>query len=239
MNRLINYIINGQGWGLKLILIYSLILAMVGGFNIKRIGDNMIPSAQEIAYKILPIKIEQGRIINPSGFEGQFNLNLSSKLPDFKFPFVMNTNVDTLDVKNLKEGIYLTRSSLYTVTNGQVRVAELSDTLEIPQGDYTDFFQKVVNYTTLALIFVMSIILFAFWSIASLFYSIIAWAITKIFKRRSTFAIRMRLSVCGIILIHTICYIISSRGSVIDSQIVSILIMLFMGIFIYRGFQEE
>ena len=239
MNKFIDYILNGKGLGLKLVLLYSLIFAIVGGFNLKRIGDSIIPNAQEIADKILPIKIEQGKIISPLGFEKSFNLNLSSKLPDFKLPFIMNTNVDALDIKTLKEGIYLTRSSLYTVTNGQVRMSGLADSLEIPQGDYTDFFQKTVNYTSVVFVFIMTILLFVFWSIASVFYSIIAWAISRIFKRQSTFAIRMRLSVCGIVLLHTICYLISIRGTIVDSQIISILIMLFQGIFIYRGLPKE
>ncbi|MDE7390327.1 MAG: hypothetical protein K2M82_05230, partial [Lachnospiraceae bacterium] len=136
MKKITDYIINGRGFGILPLLLFTLIVTIIFSIKLKNIGDSAVPYAQQVADQILPIKIEHGRVITPNDIKQTFKIKISEDMPEVQIPFVIDTTVDTLNPTKLKEGIYLTKTAFYTVGQRQTKVMALSDSLDIPQGDY-------------------------------------------------------------------------------------------------------
>lgn len=235
MKNLTNYIINGRGFGIIPLLIFTLAVTIIFSIRLKNIGDSAIPYAQQVADQILPIKIEHGRVITPDDIKQTFKIKISEDMPEVQIPFMIDTTVDTLNPTKLKEGIYLTRTAFYTVGQRQTKVMALSDSLDIPQGDYTDFFKTMVNYAISFLFVGFIIIFFIGFLIVSLFYTLTAWILSAIMQRQTEFDFRMRLSSCSVIFIYTLSFLLTLNGSTLSGLLFFILILLLQGLFIYHA----
>lgn len=238
MKKIIDYITSGKGFGILPLLAFSVIAAIVISIKMKDFSTSMIPAAQETANQILPIKIEHGRVITPDNINQTFKIKLSDKFPEVQLPFVVNTTVDTLNPTKLKEGLYLTRTAFYTVGKRQTKVMALSDSLDIPQGDYTDFFKDVANYVIAFMFSFFVIIFFIGLLLAALFYTLTAWILSAIMKRKAEFDFRMRLSSCGVILIYTLSFLLTLSGSSLGGMAFFILMLALQGVFIYHAPQK-
>lgn len=191
MNKILNYIQNGRGLGIKIILILTLIISTYVSVAVKTGGTDLIPYAQQIADQMLPIKVENGVIVDPVDTIRTATLGDSG----FTLPFVIDTTTDTLDTSKLKQGVCLSRTTLYTVNNNEVRIKKLQGSFELPQQDYTDFFNSVLNW--IAVISFVLVMIFGFLSyfITCLIYALCAILVAKLTKNTYSFDQRMRLSV--------------------------------------------
>lgn len=238
MKKIIDYITKGSGFGILPLLAFSVVIAIIISIKMKDFSNSMIPAAQETANRILPVKIEHGRVITPDNINQTFKIKLSDRFPDVRIPFVVNTTVDTLNPVRLKEGIYLTRTAFYTVGKNQTKVMALSDSLDIPQGDYTDFFKDVANYVIAFMFSFFVIIFFIGLLLACLFYTLTAWLLSAVMKRQTGFDFRMRLSSCGVIMIYTLSFLLTLSGSSLSGMVFFILVLAFQGLFIYHAPQK-
>lgn len=234
MKKIIDYITKNSGFGILPLLAFSVIAAIVISIKMKDLSNSLIPAAQQTANQILPIKIEHGRVITPDNIHQTFKIKLSDQFPEVQIPFVIDTTVDTVDPTRLKEGIYLTRTAFYTVGKRETKVMALSDSLDIPQGDYTDFFKDVANYVIAFMFSFFVIIFFVGLLLACLFYTLTAWILSAIMKRQAEFDFRMRLSSCGVIMIYTLSFLLTLSGSSLSGMVFFILMLVFQGLFIYH-----
>lgn len=233
MKKITDYIINGKGFGILLLLAFSTVAAVILSIRLNSFSDSLIPEAQKIADRILPIKIEHGRVITPDDVKQTFKIKVSDNMPELQIPFTINTTVDTLNPTNLKEGIYLTKTAFYTVGKRQTKVMALSDSLDIPKGDYTEFFRDIATYITACMFIVFVIIFFIGFLITGLFYSLTAWLLSAFMQRKTEFDFRMRLSSCCVILVNSLSFILSLSGSSLSGTAFFLLVLALQGLFIF------
>ena len=235
MKKIVDYILSGKGIGFKWLLCFSVIVSIFFGLIIKNVGNSLVPSIQEVADQILPVKVEDGHIVTPDGIDKQLKLQVSENLPEFQIPFSIRTDVDALEEKDLQPGIYLTRTALYNVVNGEMEVKEIRGSFEIPKGDYSDLLKTTMTYVALISVAFSVLVCFVSFTILALFCSVTAHILLKIFKKQADFSFRMRLSTCAIILMYFLKYLAELSGTSVGLSFVLVLIILFQALFIYRG----
>ena len=66
MKKLINYVLNGEGLGAKYLLVLALVVSIIVSIMLRIGGSEAIPYAQSIADQMLPVKVQNGRVITPA-----------------------------------------------------------------------------------------------------------------------------------------------------------------------------
>lgn len=138
MQKILNYILNGNGLGFKFLGIFSLIVAVLLAVFLRISGSSLIPYAQSAADQLLPIKIVNGIITEPENTVRTVRLQIGHE--NLSLPVVLDTTADSLDTENLKPGVYITRTQIYTINQNQVKITKLSNSFDIPKGDYRSIY---------------------------------------------------------------------------------------------------
>jgi len=191
MNKVLDYIKNGKGLGLRFLLLFSLIISIIAAVQVKKIGDNFVPEMQNIADKLLPVKIEKGVIVAPTNEIKSIDVNFAGQV----FPIVLDTTVDTIDPIGLKPGIYIARKALYLIEEKDIRIIDFQQDMELPLGNYINLFKKVVLITSIVFAALALLIPFVFYSLFAVLYAFCAQLIAKVKKTTLEFAPAMRLAV--------------------------------------------
>lgn len=199
MKKILNYIAAGQGLGIRFLLIFSAIVALVYAVYVRTAGTEFIPYAQDIADQMLPIKVENGIVVEPANTIKKAQLRVDENMSPLELPLVINTTVDTLDTANLTSGVYLTRTTFYTVNKNEVKLYKLENDFELPQADYRDTFKSVLFWTAVTVFIFGCLILFVTYFILSIFYATCSYILSAILSRKYDFDLRMRLSVLSLI----------------------------------------
>lgn len=234
MNKIINYILNGQGVGAKFLLIFSLILSLIftAYFRIK--GADMVPYAQSVADQILPIRIADGNVVEPADTIKMVNINFSPDSSVQGVPFIIDTTVDSLDTGKLSLGMYLTRQNFYLVNRNEVRMVRLNGNVELARGDYTDFFKSVLNWSVVfAAVFIFAF-MFLFYFLLSMFYSLFTILVAKFFSKQYNFDQRMRLSVITMVSVYVAFFILEIGGLFLGKLVFFILTLVSQAVIISK-----
>ena len=203
MNKIFNYVNQGRGIGAFPIFVLAFMATMYFCINAKFVLTDSIPHIQQAADEILPIVIENGKITTPQNTIKE--INLLGKNASVSFPFVLDTTQDNLRTDTLKDGVYLTRSYLYTVGNNEIRTTKLTDSLVLPRQDYTATMQKGIIWFVMTSSVVGTLILFIVYYVLVVFYAVCSNLTAGIAKKRLSFDLKLRLN--GIL--FTIVYIFS------------------------------
>lgn len=199
MKKILNYIAAGQGLGIRFLLIFSAIVALVYAVYVRTAGTEFIPYAQDIADQMLPIKVENGIVVEPANTVKKAQLRVDENMSPLELPLIINTTVDTLDTANLTSGVYLTRTTFYTVNKNEVKLYKLENDFELPRADYRDTFKSVLFWTAVTVFIFGGLILFVTYFILSIFYATCSYILSAILSRKYDFDLRMRLSVLSLI----------------------------------------
>lgn len=194
MNKINNYILNGQGLGVKFLLGLSVLMALLFAIIVRVKGVDYIPYAQEIADQMLPIKIENGIVVKPYNTIKAARLQVSDYAAPVQVPLVIDTRVDSLDTNQLPQGVYLTRTKLYTVNQNQVKMMNLEGDFDLPKADYTEDFKSWLNWSAVIGGIFAAVGLFVFYLLLTMFYALCTQFIAWIASRNFDFDRRMRLS---------------------------------------------
>ena len=205
-----NYVANAQGLGIKFLLLFSVIASIVFAFAFYIGGEELIPPAQAIADQMLPIKIQNGRVVEPVDTIKRASLDIDGYNVDL--PLYLDTTVDTLNPSNLKDGIYMTRTAVYSINKNQTRITQLAGNIDLPQDDYTDFFASVIKWTAGCIAVFGSVFFFIYSFLLAIFYAACTYALTAITKQNFEFDLRMRSSVISLIATSTVFYLIKLLG---------------------------
>lgn len=221
MEKIFNYIANNKGMALKPLLVFSLVLGLLLTIVVRIFTAELIPYAQNAADQILPIRVENGTVVEPANTFKKIRLN------ELDINFVIDTQSTQLDLQNLKPGVYLTKTSLYTVDNRkETRIIPLSGDFDLPKGDYRDAFRSMVNWTAAVVLIFGSAFIFFGWFILSLFYAACSYIISAMMSRKYDFDLRMRLSVLTLITIFVASKLLSLIGINVSGLIFFVAVML-------------
>ena len=204
MNKIKAYVLNGKGVGAFVLFALAFVVAVYFAVILRSGLIEAIPLMQDVADKVLPIEIKNGVVINPENTvkvidfnERNIEGNIEDAEQNAKLPvFVIDTTQDTLDTAGLAQGLYLSRTTLYAVKTGEVRVMKLQDNanLILPKQDYTEGFKIVIKWTALAMAACGTFIAFLVFLILTIFYAYLAGVAAWINKTTLAFDVRMRLS---------------------------------------------
>lgn len=221
MEKIFNYIANNKGMALKPLLVFSLVLGVLLTIVVRIFAADLIPYAQNAADQILPIRVENGIVVEPAKTYKKIYLK------DLNINFVIDTQSTQLDLQDLKPGIYLTKTTLYTVgTRHETRILPLSGDIDLPQGDYRDVFRSMVNWTAVLVLVFGSAFIFFGWFILSLFYAACSYIISAMMSRKYDFDLRVRLSVLTLITIFVASKILLLIGINISGLMFFVAVML-------------
>lgn len=210
MKKILNYVANAQGLGIRYLLLFSLILSVFLGLFIRFAGTDYIPYAQNLADQMLPVKVENGKIVDPVNTVRQAHLNISGE--EIKLPFILNTTVDKLNPSRLSDGIYITRTAVYSINKNQIRINELEGNFELPRADYTEAFTSLLGWTAVICAVFGAAFIFLFLFILSIFYATCAYFLAAAMKKKFSFDLRMRSSVISLLTVYVVLYGLASIG---------------------------
>lgn len=204
MKKILNYIASAQGLGIRYLLLFSLILSVILGLFIRFGGTDYIPYAQQIADQMLPLKIENGKITDPVNTVRQAHLDIEGE--EIKLPFVINTTVDKLNPSRLSDGIYITRTAIYSINKNQIRINELEGNFDLPRTDYTEAFTSLLTWTAVICAMFGAAFIFLFLFALSIFYATCAYFLAAAMKKKFSFDLRMRSSVISLLTVYVVLY---------------------------------
>lgn len=236
MKKILNYIANAQGLGIKFLLLYSLVLGLIFALFIRIQGPQFIPYAQSLADQMLPIKIENGVVIKPVDTVKKARLSIGDKSLDL--PLVIDTTVDTLDASHLRDGVYMTRTAIYSVNRNQVRINQLQGNIDLPRADYTDAFKTFLNWSAVLFLIFGSAGIFVFFFILSIFYAFCTSILNYFMKKKFTFDLRMRSSVISLITTYILFFILDLIG-VSSGWLGFFLIVMLLQYFLLRNIPSD
>lgn len=190
MNKILNYFKSGRGIGAKWLLLYSFVVALIFAFAIRSHGTQAIPTLQHVADQLLPLRVENGIIVEPA--ETVKSIDLGLKGADI--PFILDTTLDTIDTTGLKDGVYISRKAVYVVNNHKTKVYNFEDSFTLERGDYTGLFRSVINYASVFIGVFTFVGLYVLVLALTCFYALFAMLFNKVFKSSMDYAACMRLS---------------------------------------------
>lgn len=212
MKKILNYIAAGQGLGIKFLILFSAIFALIVAIYIRFAGADLIPYAQDIADQMLPVKVVNGIVVEPADTIKTAHLNLDENSDSIELPFIINTTVDNFDISQLSQGVYLSRKAFYVINQNDTRIYPLKGNFELPRGDYRDDFKSGLSWAAFIFFIFGGFGLFVFYFILSLFYAGCSYALSAFTSKKFDFDLRMRLSVLCLICVYTIFSLIGWMG---------------------------
>lgn len=227
-----NYIIKGQGLGVKYILLASFIISLVFSIFIRVKGNDLVPYANDIINQMLPLKIENGVVVEPQNTIRVAHLQSGNVA--IPLPIIMDTTIDTLDTSKAEKGFYLTRTAFYVINDNEVRMHTLDEDVDLVQDDYTDDIKSVLTGTAVTLFFIGILLIFITYFIATIFYALCAQILGLFFGKKYTFDTRMRLSVVCFLTVYILYFLLSLCGLESGKLIFFITTLILQSIVIYK-----
>lgn len=125
MEKIANYIKNGKGLGLLFLLAASVLITLVIMLNVKDIYKAIHPQALLIAEDILPLTIQNHKVVAPTNAYKELNLSIGdTKTDNFSFPIVLDTRSESSEMPKAKQGLYIMTDALYMISPAQIRRIE-------------------------------------------------------------------------------------------------------------------
>lgn len=239
MKKIISYIAQGQGIGLKYLALLAFILGILGGVGTKVIATDGIPLAQQVADQLLPIKVVNGQIVEPQETYKVVHLRLGGDENAYPIPIVLDTTSDMLDINLLDQGAYITRSYLYMINEHEARTYKLDGDFELVQKDYTPEFTSFINWTALLVGTFVFAGLFVFYFLTALVFSFVAGLIGASKKIALDFNTKMRLSSVALITCVLLFWVLRLVGDVNVNMWLAVIVVVALQIYFIRCLKEQ
>lgn len=236
MKKIISYIAQGQGIGLKYLTLLALIFGILGGIGTKVIATEGIPLAQQVADQLLPIKVVNGQIVDPQETYKVVHLRFGDDENAYPIPIVLDTTSDMLDIDLLDQGVYITRSYLYMINEHEARTYKLDGDFNLAQKDYTPEFTSFINWTAFLVGAFIFGGLFVFYFLLALIFSFVAGLIAASKKIVLDFNTKMRLSSVALIACVLVFWILRLAGNI--NMWLAALIIIALQIYFVRCLME-
>ncbi len=232
MQKIFNYITKGQGLGVKYILLASVIISFIFSIFIRINGADLVPYANDIMNQMLPLKIENGVVVEPQNTIRVAQLKSGDVA--IPLPIIMDTTIDTLDTSKAEKGFYLTRTAFYVINDNEVRMHTLNEDVDLVQDDYTDEIKSILTWTAISMFFIGILFIFVSYFIAALFYALCAQILGLILRKKYNFDVRMRMSVICFLAVYILYFLLSLAGLESGKLIFFITTLLLQSAIIYK-----
>lgn len=248
MNKIKGYVLNGKGIGAFVLFALAFAVSVYFAVILRSGLIEAVPLMQDVADKVLPIEIKNGVVVNPENTVKVIDFNEQNHEADVKnaeeyanLPvLVIDTTQDTLDTASLKQGLYLSRTTLYAVKTGEVRVIKLQNNtnLILPKQDYTEEFKTAIKWTALLMAACGTVIAFLVFLILTVFYAYLAGVAAWINKTTLAFDVKMRLSSVLFAAVYIIAELADAAGFPLGVKIF-VLLMFALQIITIRKFNNK
>ena len=166
MKKMMNYLKNSNATGALLLLIFAALVAFHSAYSLNKILPKGVPYVQQFADEILPIKIENGKLVEPQNTVKVYKHEFAGQ----PFSIVVDTTRDMLEEQQMENGIYLTRSYLYGINGKEIRRQTLTGNVNLPKQDYTPVMKMLINWLVWGVVLIAPFFNFACFLVAVLFY---------------------------------------------------------------------
>lgn len=242
MEKFVNYIKNGKGIGVLFLMAAAVLMTLIMMIMFKDVYSALRPQATLIAEDILPLTIQNHRIVNPANTYKKFNLTLGDTKDKFSFPIILDTRSQMPEMPKSKEGLYIMTDAVYMIAPTQIRRFEFQNDGVIDKAA----FETLADYITNSIFIVVSIIFIAVYFLSGLFKAWLAALIASfgqkfiLGEKRFNMGTLMRLSsvaTAGIELLFFVLFQSSERGLSFIQFI--LLILLAEAVFLYKQKSPE
>lgn len=127
MDKIVNYIKRGRGFGFIFLLAAAVLKTIPIMMDLKVAYTDLQPKMMLIANDFLPIKVENGKIVEPSNTYKNVKLQLGSNDKNDVLPVVLDTREETSVVPNEKEGLFIMTDMIYFVMGNRIQKYKLKD----------------------------------------------------------------------------------------------------------------
>lgn len=210
MQKILNYIIKGQGIGIKFILLASFIISLIFSLFIRINGAELVPYANDVINQMLPLKIENGVVVSPQNTIRVAHLQSGNVA--IPLPIIMDTTIDEIDPTQVEKGVYLTRTKFYIINENEVKMYPLEEDVELIQDDYTGDIKSVLNWMAISIFLIGILFIFITYFIAAIFFALCAQIIELALHKKYNFDLRMRLSVICFLSVYIFYFLLSLCG---------------------------
>ena len=227
MHKITDYIIKGKGIGALWLLLFSALFAFVSAYDLHKTLPQTVPYVQEFVDEFFPITIENSKVVAPEE-------TVKTHTYDFGgTPFVvtLDTTRDILE-EGAKQGIYITKSYIYSVTNDEVRRQNLVD-IKLEKKDYTPIMFKLISFVVWTAALVGPFFNFLCFLIAVLFYAFCSGLACSLNRKTMLFKSKMRLNTLLFIGLYILTIILNFAGLHI-STLAFFLIMIALQIVVIK-----
>ncbi len=230
MNKLINYIKDGSGYGLIFILASATICTLFFVLSFKTITPKIEKQINNIAQEVLPIVVENNQIVSPTNLKKEYKLDIDK---NNLYTISINTESTDNNEASFNNGILIQKNEVLFKINNEVTKLNLTD----GQYNYEDFIKKVdevLNISSIILSVVTILTLFILFSLKSIIITLASKLYLYFTKNNKAFnfSLNMRLSSILIslleILIFLCAFAFSFNPTFIEVCIISIIIEIYI-----------
>jgi len=208
MKKIVDYIKKGNGVGTLWIFIFSTIIAIHSAFFVNKYLPQAIPAIQQFADEILPIKIENGKLVVPENTIKIYTREYAGQ----PFSIVLDTTKDMIDQADYKSGIYVTRSYIYSINDREVRRQNLIQNVDLPKKDYTQGMHNFVRWLVCGIVLIAPFFNFICFFISVCFYAFCSSFACILNRAQLNFKTKMRLNTVLFIGVYLLSMLIGSLG---------------------------
>ena len=205
MNAIIRYIVNGKGYGLKFLTLFSVLLALImGGITYHRIeGYFNSPAVQSFIANIPVLEIKNQKLVAP------YDTHVVLEYPELEDTFfVINTQSGDFDLMRFETVFYLTPDRVYLKTGSNIQTMPYDQDMTITP----DLIQKTVQMTTVLMPLFFGLFLFFFIWVGFGFLYFVSKLFLWLIKKTISPAMRSRIVLLSWISILLIDFIFSFFG---------------------------
>ncbi len=219
MQKITDYIIKGKGIGALWLLLLGTLLAFLSAYDIHHTLPSAVPHIQQFADEFFPIEVENGKVVSPQDAV----ITHTYDFHGIPFTITLDTTKEVLE-EGAKPGLYLTKSYLYSVSEGEVRRQNLAD-IKLEKKDYTPLLYRLIRIVVWTTILVAPFLNFLCFLIAVAFYALISGLSCSLCRKEMTFKSKMRFNTLLFIGVYVLTYLLYFVGIHI-STIAFFLIMI-------------
>ena len=235
MNKIYAYILRGSGVGAFLLFAMAFLASLYYMYPVRSVLVDSIPYMQDVADQLLPVKIENGRIVEPVDTyrevklfaDDDLNDDASNDMSPFSYRLVLDTRADELDAYHFSDGIYVSRQYIYMVANKNVERQSLEGTYEIEKKDYSDVFEDIVQWASWGYFFILLLSVFMGYFVLTIILSFLSALALHIYGRSLSFDVKMRMTSVIFVAVQILYILLTSCGISMTWWLWSCLLVIF------------
>lgn len=232
MNKVINYVKNGKGIGLLFVLAAAVVMTLGVVFLGKRVYNETRPQIMLIAEDFLPLKVKDGKIVEPAETYKQVSLNFGEDDEALDtLPIVLDTREESGSLpKGEKNGLYIMKDKVYLVSQSKINMYSLPDGVwDVPAfEEFLDYYSGILS-GVLTVVFIAAFFLMnLFKALAVAVLGVIGVKVMKADEKVFDFSALMRCSAVLVSVISVAVFCLELYGAGFVSW--KLMILLAMGL---------